>query len=146
MENKSVKKYLLISALGMLLFFTINQYPPLQESLIPPFGVVSKSFIGLSCYLIFIGIYTTVTYLSRRNALTSIVLRELASDRLFGSFVRSEQEMQIKEIIKKNADNIKSFQDIKSYELSRDEIDEVVSLVRNRKIAMIFLRFNSDIG
>ena len=97
MENKSVKKYLLISALGMLLFFTINQYPPLQESLIPPFGVVSKSFIGLSCYLIFIGIYTTVTYLSRRNALTSIVLRELASDRLFGSFVRSEQEMQIRD-------------------------------------------------
>jgi hypothetical protein len=56
-------------------------------------------------------------------------LRELASDRLFGSFVRSEQEMQIKEIIKRNMDNIKSFQEIKSQDLSKDEIDVVVNLV-----------------
>jgi hypothetical protein len=92
--------------------------------------MVWLGLIGLSCYLIFIGIYTTVTYLSRRNALANIVLRELASDRLFGSFVRSEQEMQIKEIIKRNMDHIESFQVIKSQDLSRDEIDEVVNMVR----------------
>ncbi len=31
---------------------------------------------------------------------------ELSSDRLFGSFVRSEQEIQIKEIIRQNMDHI----------------------------------------
>ena len=53
--------------------------------------IVSKSFVGMSCYMIFIGIYTTVTYLSRRNMLTNVVLRQLSNDKLFGSFVRSEQ-------------------------------------------------------
>ena len=129
-DSAPVRKYLLFSALGILWFFTINQYPPLQESLIPPFGVVSKSFIGLSCYMIFIGIYITVTYLSRRNTVTNIVLRELSSDRLFGSFVRSEQEIQLKEIIRKNMDHIKSFQEIKSQDLSRDEIAELVNMVK----------------
>ena len=130
LESAVVRRYLLISALGMLLFFTINQYPPLQESLIPPFGVVSKSFVGLSCYMIFIGLYTTVTYLSRRNTLTNIVLKELASDRLFGSFVRSEQEIQIKEIIRQNMDHIKTFQEVKAEDLSKEEITELVNMVK----------------
>lgn len=129
-ESAVVRRYLLISALGMLLFFTINQYPPLQESLIPPFGVVSKSFVGLSCYMIFIGIYTTVIYLSRRNTLTNIVLKELSTDRLFGSFVRSEQEIQIKEIIRQNMDHIKTFQEVKAEDLSKEEISELVNIVK----------------
>ena len=77
MDNVSVRNYLSISALGMLLFFIANQNPPLQENLLPPFGLISKSFIGLSCYMILIGIYYTVTNLSRRNTLTSAVLKEL---------------------------------------------------------------------
>jgi hypothetical protein len=80
--------------------------------------------------MIFIGIYTTVIYLSRRNTVTNLVLKELSSDRLFGSFVRSEQEMQLKEIIRKNMDHIKSFEEIKSQDLSRDEIGELVNMVK----------------
>ena len=38
--------------------------------------------------------------------------------------------MQIKEIIKENMDHIKSFQEINSQDLSRDEIDEVVNLAK----------------
>ena len=76
MDNPTVRNYLSISALGMLLFFTINQNPPLQESLLPPFGIISKSFIGLSCYMILVGIYSSITLLSRRNTLTNVVLKE----------------------------------------------------------------------
>ncbi|MFZ0326165.1 MAG: hypothetical protein WAL66_02570, partial [Nitrososphaeraceae archaeon] len=82
-DNVSVRNYLSISALGMLLFFIANQNPPFQESLLPPFGLISKSFIGLSCYMILVGIYLTVTHLSRRNTLTNVVLKELSRDRLF---------------------------------------------------------------
>ena len=93
MDNISVRNYLSISALGMLLFFIVNQNPPLQESLLPPFGIISKSFIGLSCYMILVGIYSSITLLSRRNTLTNAVLKELSRDRLFGSAIRSEQEI-----------------------------------------------------
>jgi hypothetical protein len=96
MDNVSVRNYLSISALGMLLFFIVNQNPPLQESLLPPFGVISKSFIGLSCYMILVGIYSSITLLSRRNTLTNVVLKELSKDRLFSSAVRSEHEIQVR--------------------------------------------------
>src|SRR5215831_15270726 len=82
MDNEVVRHYLSISALGMLLFFIANQNPPLQESLLPPFGLISKSFIGLSCYMILIGIYYTVIHLSRRNSLTNAVLKELSKDKI----------------------------------------------------------------
>ena len=59
-----------------------------------------------------------------------MVLRELLNDRLFSSFVRSEQEIQIKEIIRKNMDHIKSFQEIRAQDLSKDEIDELANTVK----------------
>ena len=106
----------------MLLFFTINQNPPLQESLLPPFGIISKSFIGLSCYMILVGIYSSITLLSRKNTLTNVVLKELSKDRLFGSVVRTEQEMQARRrsIIEKNLNHIEAFRK-QPKELSKDE-------------------------
>ena len=90
--------------------------------------------------MIFIGIYTTVIYLSRRNTPTNIVLKELSSDRLFGSFVRSEQEIQIKEIIRQNMDHIKTFEEVKTEDLSKEEISELVNIVKKE----ISQRKNSD--
>ena len=129
MDNPAVRNYLSISALGMLLFFTINQNPPLQESLLPPFGIISKSFIGLSCYMILVGIYSSITLLSRRNTLTNVVLKELSKDRLFGAVVRTEQEMQARSIIEKNLNHIEAFRK-QPQELSKDEVLELVKMVK----------------
>lgn len=130
MDNISVRNYLSISALGMLLFFIVNQNPPLQHSLFPPFGIISKSFIGLACYMIFVGIYSSITLLSRRNTLTNVVLKELSQDRLFSSAVRSEQQIQLREIIDKNIDRIEPFPSNEPKDLSKDEIVELVSMVK----------------
>lgn len=130
MDNPVVRNYLSISALGMLLFFTINQNPPLQESLLPPFEIISKSFIGLSCYLILVGIYSSIALLSRRNTLTNAVLKELSKDRLFGSVVRTEQEIQARDIIEKNLNHIEAFRGTEPKELSKDEVLELVETVK----------------
>ena len=130
MDNLSVRNYLSISTLGMLLFFIVNQNPPLQESLLPPFGIISKSFIGLSCYMILVGIYSSVSLLSRRNTLTNVVLKELSKDRLFSSIVRSEYEIQVRGIINKNIDHIEASPESEPKELSRGEIVELVRIVK----------------
>jgi hypothetical protein len=114
---------------SLLLFFTINQNPPLQESLLPPFGIISKSFIGLSCYMILVGIYSSITLLSRKNTLTNAVLKELSKDRLFGSVVRTEQEMQARSLIEKNLNQIEAFRK-QPKELSKDEVLELVKMVK----------------
>jgi hypothetical protein len=80
--------------------------------------------------MILIGIYFTVTYLSRRNTLTTVVLKELSTDKLFSSVVRSEQEIQVKSVIDKNIGNIEMFQDSDPTGLSKDEVAELVKLIR----------------
>ena len=80
--------------------------------------------------MILIGIYYTVIYLSRRNNLTNAVLKELSKDRLFSSVVRSEQEIQVRDVIGKNLDHVMSIQENQPRELSKDEVDDLVRIVK----------------
>jgi DNA-directed RNA polymerase subunit F len=79
--------------------------------------------------MILVGIYSSVTLLSRRNTLTNVVLKELSRDRLFSSAVRSEHEIQLKGIINKNIDYIETFQESEPKELSKD-VAELVTMVK----------------
>ncbi len=80
--------------------------------------------------MILVGIYSSIALLSRRNTLTNVILKELSKDRLFGSAVRSEHEIQVRDIIDKNINRIEVFPKNEPKELSRDEIAELVRLVR----------------
>jgi hypothetical protein len=59
-----IRDYLMISALGFVLLFTSDQAIVLISAAYPPFGVASISFVGLSSYLIFVGIYYSAISLS----------------------------------------------------------------------------------
>jgi len=129
-NDLTIRNFLLIAALGMLYFFILNQDPPLGENLNPPFGIVSKSFVGLSCYMIFLGFYSTVIYMSRKGTVASVVLKEMSRDKLFGSLVRSEQERQAEIVINKSMISIQENSQLESKELSKEEIESLVTMVR----------------
>jgi hypothetical protein len=80
--------------------------------------------------MIFVGIYYSITLLSRRNTLTNVVLKELSKDRLFSSAIRSEHQMQMIDIINKNIDQIDPLPESEPKELSKDEIVDLVRLVK----------------
>jgi hypothetical protein len=58
-EHNAVKRYMMISAYGMMLLFSSNQAIGLALIPYPPFGLATGSFFGLSAFLIFIGIYSS---------------------------------------------------------------------------------------
>jgi hypothetical protein len=58
LSNQNVKKYMLISAFGMMLLFAANQPTFLILTPYPPFGLVTVSFMGLASYLFYLGIYS----------------------------------------------------------------------------------------
>ena len=60
----AVRDYLMISALGFVLFFTSDQAIVLIHIAYPPFGIAAVSLMGLSSYLIFVGIYYSAISLS----------------------------------------------------------------------------------
>ena len=60
LTNKTVKSYMMISAYGMMLLFTVNQPTGLILVPYPPFGLLIISFMVLASYLIPIGVYSSV--------------------------------------------------------------------------------------
>jgi hypothetical protein len=54
-----VRNYLMIAGYGLLILFTSNQATVLINSPYPPFGMVASSFVGLSSYLVLIGVYSS---------------------------------------------------------------------------------------
>ena len=64
------------------------------------------------------------------NNLTNAVLKELSKDRLFSSVVRSEQEIQMRDLIDKNLDHVLFIQKNQPRELSKDEVDDLVRIIK----------------
>ena len=58
-SNIIVRNYLIISAYGLMLLFISNQAVILATASYPPLGLATVSFMGLSSFLVFIGIYAT---------------------------------------------------------------------------------------
>jgi hypothetical protein len=63
----AVRDYLTISALGFVLLFASDQAVVLIIAPYPPFGLAAISFMGLSSYLIFVGIYYSAISLSHND-------------------------------------------------------------------------------
>jgi len=127
-KNTEIKRFSIITSFGILIFFTANQLPPLQEKFLPPFGVIAASFVGFSIYLFFLGIYSNVVYLSKSTSLKNMALEKLYNDKFFRKIARSEFEQELKPVIDKVVENYAS-PDIK--EIDSDEIDNLVKQIKN---------------
>jgi hypothetical protein len=56
-SSEVVRDFMIISAYGLVLLFTSNQANILVFGPYPPFGLATISFMGLSSYLVLVGIY-----------------------------------------------------------------------------------------
>ena len=99
LTNETVRGYMMISAFGMILLFTSNQPIGLTLLPYPPFGLVSICFMGLSSYLIFVGIYSSALSVSQDSSLRQFIRRiALRESQLLDSIATAEME---KEIVKR---------------------------------------------
>jgi hypothetical protein len=87
------------SGYGLLLLFASNQATVLINSPYPPFGMAAISFVGLSSYLMFVGIYSSAASVAQdmklRKSIRNSVERQLD---LLHNIGAAEME---KEIVKK---------------------------------------------
>lgn len=63
-KENIVRNYLTIAACGLVLLFSSNQAIVLTVAPYPPFGLATVSFVGLSCYFILVGIYSSAISVS----------------------------------------------------------------------------------
>jgi hypothetical protein len=97
LTSKTVKSYMMISAYGMMILFTVNQPTGLTLTPYPPFGLTSICFMVLAAYLVFLGVYSSATSVSEdsrsRQSIRKIALREFQFLNAIGT-AQMEQELQ----------------------------------------------------
>jgi hypothetical protein len=95
-SNSSLKMYLIISGFGFFLLFTSNQAILMSIVPYPPFGIATITVMGLSAYLVVIGIYMSTISLSQDAELRRSIRRTARTQsKLFDSMVTAEIEREI---------------------------------------------------
>ncbi|HYY67094.1 MAG TPA: histidine kinase dimerization/phospho-acceptor domain-containing protein, partial [Nitrososphaeraceae archaeon] len=73
-HNSAVRNYIMIAAFGFVLLYVSNQ-STLIAGPYPPFGIFTICFMGLSAYLIYIGIYSAAISMSEDARLRQLIRR-----------------------------------------------------------------------
>ncbi|HZD33912.1 MAG TPA: hypothetical protein VE130_01800, partial [Nitrososphaeraceae archaeon] len=99
LKNNKVKGYLIISAYGMTLLFASNQPTSLILVPYPPFGLVTVCFIGLSSYLLYLGIQSSAFSVSEDSRLRQSIRKEAfkESQRFLDVIGTAEMEREVQQ-------------------------------------------------
>jgi hypothetical protein len=106
-QHPEVKSYMIISAIGLLLLIVSLQAQILITAPFPPFGLLSVSLMGLSSYLIFIGVYSSAVSVSEDSELRRVIRRSVETEVSFiGNIGSAEMDHTITEKVLKTVKNV----------------------------------------
>ena len=88
----AVRNYMIIAAYGFLLFYIAGS-ALVSQAAYPPYGLVSVSFTGLSCYLIYNGLYFSAISVSQDMTLRQSIRKSvMEQSKLLDSIGTAEME------------------------------------------------------
>jgi hypothetical protein len=94
-QDSALRNYMTIAAYGMILFYVTLQAVVTQAAY-PPFGLVSTACIGLSTYLIYIGLYSSAVTVSQDLALRQSIRKSVtAQSKLLDSIGTAQMETEL---------------------------------------------------
>jgi hypothetical protein len=94
--NKVVREYLIIAGFGLIMLFISDQAITLNAVDYPTFGLVTISFLGLSSYMILVGIFSSAISVAEDSTLRKSI-RDFAigQSRLLDSIGSAQMEQEI---------------------------------------------------
>jgi signal transduction histidine kinase len=95
-NSSAVRDYVVISAYGFMLLFISNNPIPLLATPYPPFGLATVSFMGLSSYLILVGIYSSAISVAQDTKLRQTIRKSTTEEsKLLISIGSAQLEQEI---------------------------------------------------
>lgn len=129
--NRPIKKYLVITGFGFFMLFTANQALLMALVPYPPFGIVTITVIGISAYLVVVGLYTSTVSISQDTDLRRSV-RTIAQSKLLDTIISAESakeiEEKVMEIVKKQSLELEDRSGVQT-SLSREEAQKYLNEV-----------------
>jgi hypothetical protein len=139
MKRKTMRNYLIISSIGMILLFSSIQSGIPFYAAYPPFGLVTLLFLGLSSYLLLVGMLGCAAYVSRDVELRREIYRGLEIDsnvlkKMGLAEVQREMERRILPLVNKTnlSDEMRQSLD-PSDEDVKTMIDEVLNEIHSKR-------------
>jgi hypothetical protein len=123
--QKSMKIFFIISSLGIIsLFSSIQPGSPFYEAY-PPFGLPTLSFLGLSSYMLLVGIVGSAAYVARDNAVRHEMYNSLEGDSHVLKMATAEMQRELEHRVLSFTKKIKSseFADDMKFTADPDEKD-----------------------
>lgn len=107
-KDSIIRKHMIIAAYGFVLFYIAGSALAAQGAY-PPYGIVSVSFIGLSCYLIYTGLYSSAVTISQDTSLRLSIRKSLTDqtkflDSMGSAYMEQELQSTVLKIAKKHSD------------------------------------------
>lgn len=131
-NNKTFKNYLLPLAYGLFLIFASTQTNLFSRILYPPFGLITILFSGLSLFLVFIGFYSSLFYVTRNYGFVKTFVNHFYQFQFFKNIAKSELEKKVKTIFNDiQKDNKFELVEKESVEeLSKEEVTKLIEFVK----------------
>ena len=91
-----IRDYMIIAAYGFVLFY-VSGSAMVSQAAYPPYGLAAVSFTGLSCYLIYSGLYFSAISVSQDMALRQSIKKSLIeeSSKLLDSIGSAQMEREL---------------------------------------------------
>jgi hypothetical protein len=132
-HESALRKHMILAAYGFILFYIAGSALAAQAAY-PPFGLASVSFTGLSCYLIYSGLYSSAVIVSQDIALRHSIRRSVtAQSKLLDSIGTAQMEQELQSRILKVTKNLSDkMEEETGVEVSMTEEDmkEHIEMVR----------------
>ena len=133
-RDSAVRTQLMLAAYGFL-FFYITGSANAAQAAYPPFGVLSISLIGFSCYLIYSGLYSAAQTISQDNALLRSIRKSVTEQANFlGGIGSAQRNKELESRVLKIAKNLEEEIEEKSgveTSLTENEVVDYVQYVIN---------------
>jgi hypothetical protein len=131
-KASDLRNHMIIAAYGFVLFYIAGSATASQAAF-PPFGIVSVSFIGLSCYLIYTGLYSSAVTVSQDTTLRLSIRKSLTDQAKFlhgmgSAHMQQELQSAILKIAKKNSDVLTEKTGVES-SMTESDIKEYMAMV-----------------
>lgn len=134
LQKESVlRNHMIMAAYGFLLFYIAGSANAAQAAY-PPFGLVSVSLTGLSCYLIYTGLYSSAVTVSQDMTLRTSIRRSVTEQsKLLDSIgtAQMDQELQsrVLTVTKKLSDKMEEETGVEA-SMTEEDIKEHIEMVR----------------
>ncbi len=131
-KDSDLRKYMILAAYGFVLFY-ISGSAMAAQAAYPPYGIISVSLVGLSCYLIYVGLYSSAVTVSQDTTLRLAIRKSITEQAKFLDSMGSaqmEQELHstVMKIMKKQSDVLTEKTGVET-SMTESDIKEYMAMV-----------------